>query len=449
MLYLKLLSIIASIFSIYPLLKFIRKEEINIFDLIILFHTVFFCIVPIVSDYSAFLWLDGFNFEHNIISRIFIYYILFISIMFGIDLFWTRHYKYKKSIINITYYLKSLPKINVSWIFLFMLGVNLIISWLWYLPQASYMDTFEKYSQLKGYESSPLYLLYGSIFIVCVSFSLILLLKNELNTKKKNILLVLFLGFAILLLFLPRRVLLFYFILGLIVAYSIKRDLFTIKRIVWIGFFVLFVIKIYFPFYNVMRRSSVKIDSSNFTTSLISVLQDTRNNFDAKKNHAKEVSEGRALNLYYALYRIAKYDKSPENGKLFIAAIDHAIPKVLNPYKGEGTEPILQKKMRCNTDQADSILLLSYGDFGFYLGSFYSVLLYFLIIYVYVLLCRCNYLYLNNGPMMGVLLILYLISMAWNVEGKLAGYFASYIHLIIMTILLFLMSKFKIISSEL
>ena len=72
MLFLKLLSAIASLFAIYPLLKFVRKDEINIFDLIILFHTIFYCFVPIVSDYSAFLWLKDFYFEDNIIFRIFI-----------------------------------------------------------------------------------------------------------------------------------------------------------------------------------------------------------------------------------------------------------------------------------------------------------------------------------------------------------------------------------------
>lgn len=446
MLYLKLLSVIASIFAIYPLQKLFRKDEINVFDLIILFHTIFFCIVPLVSDYSTFLWLDGFNFEQDIIFRIFIYYVLFIGAVFGIDLFWTKYYKNVKSLINITYYLNTLPKIDISWIFLFILGVNLIISWLWYLPQASYMDTFEKYSQLKGYESSPLYLFYGSVFTMCISFSLILFLKNELTSKKKNILLVFLFGFGILLLFLPRRIMLFYFIIGLITTYSIKREFFSFKSIFLIGILVLFIIKIYFPFYNVMRWTSVKIDGNNFATSIINILGDTGSKFEENKKHAKNVSEGRALNLYYALYRIVKYDTSPDNGKLLIAAIDHAIPKLLNPNKGKGTELILQKKMRCNTDQADSILLLSYGDFGFYLGPLYSVLLFLLIICIYVLLYRCNYLYLNNGPFMGVMLIIYLISMSWNVEAKLDGYFASYIHLILISVILFLMDKFKIYS---
>ena len=163
MLFLKLLSFIASLFAIYPLLKFARKDEINIFDLIILFHTIFYCLVPVVSDYSAFLWLKDFNFEDNIIFRIFIYYILTIFLILKIDLFWSNHYKYKKNIINITYYIKSFPQIEVSWAFIGILVINLLISWLWYLPQASYFESFSEFSKSQGYAlKSPFYLLtYG------------------------------------------------------------------------------------------------------------------------------------------------------------------------------------------------------------------------------------------------------------------------------------------------
>lgn len=444
MLYLKLLSIIASIFSIYPLWKFIRKEEINIFDLIILFHTIFFCLVPLGSDYSAFLWLDGFYFEHEIISRIFIYYVMFIGFLLGVDIFWTKYFKYKKSILNITYYLKTLPQIDISWVFICFLLVNLIISWLWFLPQASYMDTFNKYTKLQGFETSPMFLLYNSIFTMCFSFTLILFLKDELSFKKRNMLIIILTGFSLLLLFLPRREMLFYVMLGLIVVYSLKRNFFTIKRGLWICAVLFIIVEFYFPFYNVMRRSTTQIDHSNYINSLISLVENSRNHFSDKKK--TDNSEGRALNLYYALYRIVKYDKSPENGKLFLAAIDHALPKVLNPNKGEGTEPILLKKMRCNKDQADSVLLLAYGDFGLFLGFFYSLLLYLLIIYIYVLLYKWSRFYLNNCSAVGILLIVFLISMSWNVERKLDVFFSSYIHLIIISIILLFLSKFRIIG---
>lgn len=447
MLFLKLLSAIASLFAIYPLLKFVRKDEINIFDLIILFHTIFYCMVPIVSDYSAFLWLKDFYFEDNIIFRIFIYYILTIFLILGIDLFWSTHYKYRKNIINITYYIRSFPKIEVSWAFIGILVINLLISWLWYLPQASYMETFYEFSKTQGYTfKSPMYLLYEAIFTLCFSFSLLLYLKENLSHKKKYILLFTLLGFALLLLFLPRRIMLFYLILSLVIVYSVKRNFFTKKKIIWIVIILFVILKIYFPFYNVMRRTNINIESNNFTASLIHIIEDTNSRFDSNKAHAAEISEGRALNLYYALYRIIKYDKSPSNGRLLIAAIDHATPKYINPNKGAGSSILLEKKMQIRTDQADSLLLLAYGDFGLIVGAFYASFLFVLIISMYVLLDRFSLIFFNLRSTIGILLIVYLISFAWNVEAALDGSFASLVHLTIISIILMLLHKFDIIG---
>ena len=447
MLFLKLLSFIASLFAIYPLLKFARKDEINIFDLIILFHTIFYCLVPVVSDYSAFLWLKDFNFEDNIIFRIFIYYILTIFLILKIDLFWSNHYKYKKNIINITYYIKSFPQIEVSWAFIGILVINLLISWLWYLPQASYFESFSEFSKSQGYAlKSPFYLLYGAIFTLCFSFCLLLFLKENTTRKKTNILLFTLLGFALLLLFLPRRIMLFYLILSLLFVYSVRRNFFTKKSMIWIVIILFIILKIYFPFYNVMRNTNVNIDRNNFTTSLIHIIEDTNNRFESNKEHAVETSEGRALNLYYALYRIIKYDKSPSNGRLLIAAIDHATPKYINPNKGAGSSILLEKKMQIRTDQADSLLLLAYGDFGLVVGAFYASFLFVLIISLYVLLDRFSLIFFNWGSTIGILLIVYLISFAWNVEGALDGSFASLVHLTIISIILMLLHKFNIIG---
>lgn len=447
MFYLKLLSIIASLFVVYPIRKFIKKDEINIFDLIILFHTIFFCFVPAFSNNSAYQWLKGFSFEDVIIFRIFIYYTVSISLISIADIFWTKYFKYKRNILNITFYLRTLPQIEVSWCFIGLLIINLLISWLWYLPQASYMETFSELSKSQGYVKSPLSLLYGTIFTFCFSFSQIIFLKENLLNKKKNIFLFIVIGFGLSLLFLPRRLMLFYIILSVLIVYSIKRVFFTPKRITYIIVLLFLIIKIYFPFYNVMRNTTVKIDSSNFTTSLIYIIKDAYGNFGSKKDNATKDSEGRSLNLYYSLYRIIKYDKSPSNGGLFIAAIDHALPKFINPNKGLGTEKILEKKMQCNTDQADSILLLAYGDYGLILGSFYSLLLFLLIFFVYILLHKCSILF-NKNSTIGMLLIVYLISISWNVEAKLDAHFASIVHLVVMSIILALLSRLNVIRNS-
>lgn len=239
---------------------------------------------------------------------------------------------------------------------------------------------------------------------------------------------------------------LFYLLLSLIIVYSVKRNFFTKKRITYFIVILFILLKVYFPFYNVMRRTSIQIETDNFITSLLHIIEDTNSRFQSNKEKAAELSESRALNLYYGLYRIIKCDKTPSNGKLFVAAVDHAIPKFINPNKGAGTSLILENKMQCKNDQADSILLLGYGDFGLYLGAFYSFLLFLLIIIVYNILNVINCRVSNHGSTIDILLVVNLIFLSWNVESSLDGYFSSFVQLIIMSIILLQLNRINIIG---
>ena len=192
-----------------------------------------------------------------------------------------------------------------------------------------------------------------------------------------------------------------------------------------------------------MRWSKVQIDSKNFTTSLIQIIEDTNKQFDSRKDIASKTTEGRSLNLYYTLYRLIKYDHCPSNGKLLMAAIDHATPKIINPNKGNGTASILEKKT-FSKDQADSILLLAYGDVGFIVGSFYSFLLFIMLIFMHTFFEKISLKFGQNT--IGILLVVYLISLSWNVEASLDGFFSSFFHLAIMSIILALLSKLQILT---
>ena len=102
--------------------------------------------------------------------------------------------------------------------------------------------------------------------------------------------------------------------------------------------------------------------------------------------------------------------------------------------------------MQIRTDQADSLLLLAYGDFGLIVGAFYASFLFVLIISMYVLLDRFSLIFFNLRSTIGILLIVYLISFAWNVEAALDGSFASLVHLTIISVILMLLHKFDIIG---
>lgn len=445
MLLIKIYSIIAALPAIYSIKKLIRKQEFNIFDFITLFHTLFFCVIPFKSNIEAYKWLDSFLFEQRFITTIFFYYIIFICLMLLVNIYWTNRYNHKISIINITYYVKKFPKIKVSYIMLIFLGINIAIAGIWYLPQASYIAFFQETNITSGNEVTPLFLLYDSVFSFCVTITTFLIVKGEVTPIKRHILYLIAISFIVILLFMPRRTFLFYLIQLVIILYSTHRTIFTIRNFLLGCLFSTFLITIYFPFYNIMRFSVGRFDIENPVSSIIEIIEDTRKEFKTKKDDAQSMSDGRSLNLYYALYRIIKFDESPSYGRLLISAIDHALPKIINPNKGEGTEKILEKKMNLSTDQADSLLLFAYGDFGFIFGTFYSLLLYLLLIYTYSKINHLFSIMTKRRSVLGLFIISCLISLSWNVEGRIDAALASFVRLIIISFIFVVITYSKVI----
>ena len=194
-----------------------------------------------------------------------------------------------------------------------------------------------------------------------------------------------------------------------------------------------------------MRFSVGRFDIENPVSSIIEIIEDTRKEFKNKKDDAQSMSDGRSLNLYYALYRIIKFDDSPSYGGLLISAIDHALPKIINPNKGEGTEKKLEKKMNLSTDQADSLLLFAYGDFGFIFGTFYSLLLYLLLIYTYSKINHLFSIMTKRRSVLGLFIISCLISLSWNVEGRIDAALASFVRLIIISFIFVVITYSKVI----
>ena len=73
------LSIIALLPFIYPLRLLIKKRDLNLFDLVILFHTLNFVITPL--KYGGKLHLDD-----GIVFQEFIYYFSFIIAILALSM---------------------------------------------------------------------------------------------------------------------------------------------------------------------------------------------------------------------------------------------------------------------------------------------------------------------------------------------------------------------------
>lgn len=197
-----------------------------------------------------------------------------------------------------------------------------------------------------------------------------------------------------------------------------------------------------------MRFNSIRFDINQPISSLHQVINYSFDNYQNNIEFAEETTERRSLNLFYALYQIIKVNDSPLQGQLLIKAIDHAIPKIINPNKGEGSTILLENKTRLYQDQAESILLHAFADFN-YLGGIYAILLYFLIFFLYRIIYIFGTTIIRNKTFTGVIITYSIISTSWNVEGNLDGRIANAIHiLILITIIAFLYQVRAIILNK-
>lgn len=440
---LKLLLFIASLPNIYSLFKIYYHKELNLFDLLIIFHTLFFCYIPILSSTEALEFVSN----TDVINTFFIFYSSFIFPILIINYLWTKYYYNKKCIINITRYISHFPQIKISNLGLLIIGINLLVSFIWYLPQASVLEMFGETNNVFN-KVSTTYHLYSIFFSFILCLSLFMIIKGNITGIKHKTLLIITIGYLILLFFLPRRTFVTYLIYCLILIYSFNRYFFNFKRIIMIFVGLLFIFKVYFPFYNIMRFNSIRFDINQPISSLHQVINYSFDNYQNNIEFAEETTERRSLNLFYALYQIIKVNDSPLQGQLLIKAIDHAIPKIINPNKGEGSTILLENKTRLYQDQAESILLHAFADFN-YLGGIYAILLYFLIFFLYRIIYIFGTTIIRNKTFTGVIITYSIISTSWNVEGNLDGRIANAIHiLILITIIAFLYQVRAIILNK-
>ena len=126
------LSIFALLPAFYPLRLLINKCDVNLFDLVILFHSLNFAISPLFYGYKLDL-------DDGIIFREFLYYISFILLMLFMSFIWHNKSEKKEHIINITRFIGNYKEIKISLIGRILLCIAIAISLVFYLPRATYI----------------------------------------------------------------------------------------------------------------------------------------------------------------------------------------------------------------------------------------------------------------------------------------------------------------------
>lgn len=410
--------------------------------MIILFHTLNFVISPI-NHGNLKVW------DANVVFQEFIYYISFILLILVIDYYWRKNKENTNNIINITRFLQQYKCIKFSKIGYTILIFCLLFSLIYYLPRATYILHIEE--EMGGeidYQAKSPVIFWGNVWnIIGLLLSMNFIISHKL--RKYNILdSCLFISYLILLIFFPRRVFLFGILFLILTLYSINRKAINKKLIMLIcGGGLLFYL-IYFPFYNVMRNSSFIFDSENPIESLNEIVSNAIDNWSYRDQDMK--SEGasgmRSLNLYSALYNLIRWNPDPKYGELTFEAVDVAIPKVINPNKGDGPEHILEAMTRQYSDQADSFLLHSYGEFHYW-GFIYASCLFYIIFVIYNAYGRL-WRKITRTHIINLYISHIMVSCVWNVEAGVNGNFSWFFSSFAMLLFLVILEKSKIIVIE-
>lgn len=410
--YLIITCLICALPALLPIVRIIRRKELNMFDFLILFSTLHFCVSPVKEMKYA-------SFTNEGVYNLFIFYFCYIYSILFIDIYCHRKFEYKNMIINTSRYLQGFSYIEFKPLGRVLIGLSLFVMLTFYLPRATIVASAVEMGAV-SYEESSLTMAFGPIMKI-VGFLLFLdfayRLKSGVKDKINTAFLLIYVS---ILLFFPRREFLSGLLQLMLSLYSVHRSFFTLKKVSMIGCAAAFLWLVYFPFYNVIRWNPVTFDSNHPIESLSAIVEYGIANYSVNAEEQLESSQSRSLGLYNAVYMLANKNITPKYGEITGASIDVAIPKVLNPDKGTGSEGILENMTGAHVDIADSFMLLSYGEFGVF-GGFYCSFLYIFFILLYSKYAQF-YRGFAKSDLIPIFILFVMFDNLWNVENKVEAY---------------------------
>lgn len=429
-------SILASLPILYPLYQLLKKRDLNLWDFLLLFSSFFFAILP--AFYGHLM-----NFKEEVVSEVFVVLFLFFMAVLGIDVYYRQQHGTEYRILNICYFLRRFKAVRIGLWGKSFIALGLFVAIVYYLPRMSIAVRMSA-GQRMSYTESSIAMALGPIVSVIGAILTLASLIDLKRLRKDKFLLALDVVYLGLMFFMPRRTLILAILQILIVYYSIHRE--TINKRFLSSIAVIFIVLylLYFPFYNVIRWNTVSFNPRHPIQSLTAIVDYGIRHYGYEKNEATQSTDERTLGLYVALYNLFDNRKDWQYGELTLASIDVSIPRLLNPNKGRGTEEKLEKMTGTYMDQADSIMLAACGDFGI-MGSLYAALLYILVMWLYE---KYSYLFfkLFKSYLVPLFIAFELLSMTWNIEGKLDNYFSFFFGSALTVVLLLLLEKYKAIS---
>ncbi|MFC4097743.1 hypothetical protein [Euzebyella saccharophila] len=444
MILIKILSVILLIPSITVGFKLFKKKDLNFFDLLLIFNTLYFVIIPLKSNEEVYKVIGKITPETSIM--VFFYLLIFFLALLIASYFVEPT---SNSPLNVTYFIKKYPALKASLPLKILLIILPAFALTYYVPHMSTMSAFEDIREAgvrASYEESSMVKLFGTIFSLGLVVSITLFFQ-DLNRKKFQLLTVIsLLVYLVNLLLLSRRTLLEFVLFGAIIFYSLNRELINKKLIFYACCFGMFLYFVYFPFYNIVRRSPVEFEIKDPITSIQKIYDYGIGSSNDASDRAADLTASRAIYLYRAIYWVAlnDTDKDITWGELTLIAIDHAIPKVLNPSKGLGSELILEDRQHTNKDSADSVLLLGLADYSM-LGAIFTLLAYFTVYRILVFISNSSEIFFGD-TIASLYVVYFVFKLAFATEKKLDSILADIITYTLVIFLIVLLHKSNLIK---
>lgn len=372
---------------IYLFGKLRNRKDLNCFDLLILFHGLYFAFLPLISSAKDFSYgLDVISTENTGLTILFVNMFNFLLVLF--DIKWSHSSKGKEiNVINTTLFLRtwySSYQVKNKKIFFVLLCFPFFViggalAQQQSLAQATVGASF--------FSNDPkvllVFQLLGALRVICAVYLFAHLLKKKQQSK------LLFLDKCILCLFLVWMVtisrtfqvelaLVFFLLYYSIKRYSIKKSFYV--KLVAAALFLYFIIFPMFFYYRALKEMALA-DNEYVSTSLIDIdliMNARRNNIKVEQN-----SDSRKLFLYCILAKCVSVANC-QNGEMTKLSVEYGLPRVVFPNKPDkASEARIEKVSRVNEDVADSVLLFSFLDYGLILGPFGAMAIFLSLLFLW------------------------------------------------------------------
>lgn len=410
--------------SLYPLRKILKRQNLNLVDILQVSTTLYYALIPIKVLYIDLPELLS-DYSKDIITPV--YYLIFNLLLLLVNIFWSNNYQRNYTPINITNYIRYWDRRIVmkdSYVYLFLIFFVLFL-----IPLTNYsaltednleqnvtagyglgMSFWQRISMIFLYNSYPVFI------ILNIKYSL----NNKCPKFFRKLSIVSFIIGLLCMVLASKTVLLFTLVFMMIYVYSVRKDVlnrtFLVKALIIlaIGIFVIFPLS---QGFRMLKQSKVltegKVDFTSIAVAYINMDDKEKRSLD----EGYQIYKGRSLNVYQTLHW-ATTNNFRGDGKLTIMVFKYLFPRKIHDSK-EGNilgDTYLGK----GADIGESVLAWYIADWGS-VGLLITII-HFIVILVLWYLYKTLFLKLFTDPKIEFLFIYYILSECINIENNPSAY---------------------------